>query len=306
VSRGESFPLARPNPERCPPPRGERGLGGTVPNTAPLPKLCRGCEVRIPAASAMESEWCRSAFTGWRACMTAVPATLVVVAQLFPRPCARSSVPPRGRALSTPRARGRERGLSANRPGGGEVPSRSLQARPHSDPGRGRSAKTATVRTTPNHSEPLPEPRSRICGPNARDKSERLNARLSKCTNGSGGSLRFVILRSDQKCRLLSLSSGVLKIKLRAIPQRRSRQAASTPARLFARVCPASDEGRSGSGSARRTLLRTSAFPTASPIDSRRAHCEATRCSTPRVGSHHPSSGVSLEPGRAGVTTPRR
>ena len=135
-----------------------------------------------------------------------------------------------------------------------------------------------------------------------------MNARLSKCTNGSGGSLRFVILRSDQKCRLLSLSSGVLKIKLRAIPQRRSRQAASTPARarLFARVCPASDEGRSGSGSARRTLLRTSAFQTASPIDSRRAHCEATRCSTPRVGSHHPSSGVSLEPGRAARDHPAK
>ena len=100
--------------------------------------------------------------------------------------------------------------------------------------------------------------------------------------------------------------------KLRAIPiptQRRSRQAASTPARarLFARVCRASDEGRSGSGyAARRTLRRTSAFPTASPIDSRRAHCEATRCSTPRVGSHHPSSGVSLEPGRAARDDPAK
>jgi hypothetical protein len=42
VSRGESFPFPRPNPLPTCPPRGERGLGGTVPNTDPLPKLCRG------------------------------------------------------------------------------------------------------------------------------------------------------------------------------------------------------------------------------------------------------------------------
>ena len=47
-------------------PLGERGLGDTArnPPTAVLPKLCRGCAVRIPDARAMESEWCKSAFKG--------------------------------------------------------------------------------------------------------------------------------------------------------------------------------------------------------------------------------------------------
>ena len=212
--------------------------------------------------------------------MTAVPAGRPDTDEAaFPRPT-RAVVrrPPRGRARSTPRACGPERRSLREPPAGRASSSRSLHARPRSGPRRAGDDQ--------RKQRPRRDDREFAVG--------FLNARAKR----GGASGRATSLKKSKKDAANRIAASY------GHGRGSSRHARDVFSREFHGLRP---DCRSQSALSARTAL--SAARRVSDRESDRLAPRAPRRHSVFRAARRiapPSSGVSLEPGRAGVTTPRK